>query len=181
MAHEWHTNQSKNILRLINGFLGFSYQTDHSGTQEISEVKVTKRVFSDEDAAISFVCAQSYGGKTAYLAACTTKKLTKGYQNAFANFLEKYEEYVNFKKNLTIAYGRTSAKATCPDCKSSISLAYGRRFRACPVCGSSKIISDSNWKTLDTKKKMLEKASLNLEKEAEKNDVTFICGIEWHC
>lgn len=26
-----------------------------------------------------------------------------------------------------------------------------------------------------------EKAAENLSKEAEKNDVTFICDIEWHC
>ena len=46
---------------------------------------------------------------------------------------------------------------------------------------SPKIISDSNWKTLETKQRMSARAAENLKKEAEKNDVTFVCGIEWHC
>ena len=94
---------------------------------------------------------------------------------------DKQKEYTAFKNGLTIAYGRTASKATCPHCGSSINLQYGRRFKSCPVCGSPKIISDSNWKTLETKQRMVTKAAENLKKEAEKNDVTFICGIEWHC
>lgn len=179
--HEWHTNESKNPLKLINEFTGFKFSTDYGGTQEISQVNVTSRMLSSHEDAITYVTNQSYGGETAYLAAYTTRKLTKGYQNAFANFMERYKEYLAFKKNLTIAYGRTASKVTCPECGSSINLKYGRRFKSCPVCGSSKIISDSNWKMLDTKRKMAEKAAENLKKEAEKNDVTFVCGIEWHC
>lgn len=179
--HEWHTNTSKNPLDLINHFVGFRFDTDYAGTQEVENVKVTNKLFSTKEDALNYVTNSSYGGETAYMAAYTTKRLSKGYQNAYANFLEKYNEYLAFKKNLTIAYGRKSSKATCPTCGSSINLQYGKRFKVCPVCGSRKIISDSNWKTLDTKRKMSEKAAENLGKEAEKNDVTFICGIEWHC
>lgn len=179
--HEWHTNTSTNILNLIKEFTGYEFNTDYGGRQEISKVKVTSRMFPSEDTARSFVTGSSYGGNTAYLAAYTTKKLSKGYQNAFTKFLEKYNEYLSFKDNLTIAYGRKSIKVTCPKCESSIHLKYGRLFKACPVCGSSKIISDSNWKMLDTKQKIAEKAAEALSKEADKNAVVFICGIEWHC
>lgn len=179
--HEWHTNQSKNILRLINEFTGFEFDTDYSGREKVTRVEATNKVFSTHDEAISFVTNKSYGGNTAYLAAFTSKKLSKGYQNTFDNFIVKYREYTNFKKNLTISYGRTANKATCPDCGSSISLKYGSRFKSCPVCGSKKIISDSNWKMLDTKLRRAEKAAENLSAAAEKNEVTFVCGIEWHC
>ena len=179
--HEWHTNTSKNPLRLISELMGFEFDTDYGGRQEVSKVVTTSKMFPSHEDALNFVTRSSYGGNTAYMAAYTTKKLSKAYQNAFTAFLSKYNEYLDFKKNLTISYGRKSSKATCPDCESSISLKYGKNFRKCPVCGSKKIISDSNWKILDTKKRMSEKAAENLAKEAEKNDVTFVCGIEWHC
>ena len=179
--HEWHQNRSKNIMRLINEFMGYEFDTDHSGRLEVKQVNVLDRVFNNDEDAINFVTSKSYYTQTAFLVPYTTKKLSKGYQNAFKNFISRYNEYQNFDNNLTIAYGRTSSKATCPSCGSAISLKYGRRFKRCPVCGSEKIISDSNWKTLETKRRMAEKASEALEKEAIKNDVTFICGIEWHC
>lgn len=179
--HEWHSDTSKNILYLINSFESFEFNTDYSGREQVSRVEVTSRVFSDYEHALSFVTSQSYGGDVAYLAAYTTKKLSKGYQNAFTNFITKRKDYLTFKNGLTIAYGRKASKVTCPECGSSINLKYGKKFQSCPVCGSKKIISDSNWKTLETKRRMMEKATENLAKEAEKNDVTFICGIEWHC
>ena len=179
--HEWHTDRSKNPLTLINEFTGFEFETDYGGRNEVKQVKVTNKVFQSGDEAISFVTSSSCGGNTAYLAAYTPKKLSKGYQNAFANFLVKYKEYTDFEDNLTISFGRSASKVTCPQCGSSINLKYGKRFKSCPICGSSKIISDSNWKTLETRKRMTEKAAENLAKEAEKNGVTFICGIEWHC
>lgn len=179
--HEWHTNTSKNPLSLINEFDGYEFDTDYAGRSRVSKVKVTSKVFLTEEDARSYVTRSSYGGETAYIAAYTTKKLSKGYQNAFTNFLVKYDEYLKFKKNLTIAYGRKSIRVTCPECESSIHLKYGHRFKSCPVCGSKKIISDSNWKMLDTKLRMAEKAAETLSKEAEKNNVTFICGFEWHC
>ena len=179
--HEWHTNQSKNIIRLINEFTGFEFNTDYSGREKVTKVEVTNKVFSDHDEAISFVTNKSYGGNTAYLASYTMKKLSKGYQNAYTNFLDKYNEYVFFKSKLTIAYGRSASKVTCPECGSSINLKYGSRFKSCPICGSKKIISDSNWKALETKKRMMEKAAENLSVAAEKNELTFVCGIEWHC
>ena len=179
--HEWHTNSSRNPLNLINEFMGFTFETDHSEWEKVQDVRITNRMFSTQEDAITNVTNSSYGGNTAYLAAYTTKKLTKGYQTAYNNFLEKYKEYRDFEKNFTISYGRTSEKATCPVCKSSINLKYGKKLKACPVCGSRKIISDSNWKALDTKRRMAVKAADNLSKEATKNDVTFVCGIEWHC
>lgn len=178
--HEWHTNSSTNPLNLINEFVGYKFDTDYSGRESISQVKITSKVVSSEEEAINFVTRSSYGGNTAYMVAYTTKKLSKGYQNAFANFLVKYDEYLKFKKNLTIAYGRKAIRVTCPECESSINLKYGKLFKACPVCGSLKIISDSNWKMLDTKLRMSEKAAETLSKEAEKNNVTFVCGFEWH-
>ena len=179
--HEWHTEQNRNPLTLIDEFTGFEFNTDYDGNQKVSSVKITQRVFSNSEEAISYVTQLSYGGNTAYLTSYTTKKLTKAFQNAFSVFMEKYNDYLNFKDNLTIAYGRTSSKVTCPSCKSSISLKYGKRFKVCPVCGSDKIISDSNWKIRETKKQMCINAAYKLSKEAEKNDVTFVCGIEWHC
>ena len=179
--HEWHTSKSKNPFNLIKEFIGFEYDTDYGGIMKVSQVRITRKILSTHEEAITYVTDQSYHSDAAYMAAYTTKKLSKAYQNAFTNFLNKYEEYKNFKDNLTIAYGRTSSKATCPQCGSSINLKYGSKFKCCPVCGSEKIISDSNWKTLNTKKRMAEKAAENLSKEAEKNDVTFVCGIEWHC
>ena len=179
--HEWHTEKSRNPLTLINSFMSFEFDTDYGGQQQVTSVKIMDRLFSNEEEALNKVTSSSYGGNTAYLAGYTSKKLSKAYQNAYANFLTKNREYTEFKKVLTIAYGRKSLRVTCPTCDSSITLKYGGRFKSCPVCGSKKIISDSNWNTLETKRKMVEKAAENLAKEAEKNDVSFICGIEWHC
>jgi len=180
MSHAWHTNESRNVLRLIREFTGFEHEVDE-GFSTVEHVMVTNQLFKTAEEARTFVIQRSYGGETAYIAAYTTKKLTKGYQEAFRNFMAKHKEYTDFQKRLTIAYGRTAAKVTCPECTSSINLRYGTRFKSCPVCGSSKIISDSNWKTLDTKKRMSEKAADQLAKEAEKCGVMFVCGIEWHC
>lgn len=179
--HEWHTNTSKNPLTLIREFMGFEFDTDYGGRQEVTKVRMADRTFSSSESARNFITNASYGGNIAYMAACVPKKLSKAYQNAYSNFITRYNEYKSFKDALTIAYGRKSEKATCPNCGSSINLKYGKSFKVCPVCGSRKIISDSNWKILDTKCRMAEKAAENLAKEAEKNDVTFICGIEWHC
>lgn len=179
--HEWHTNENRNPLNLINEFTRFEFDTDYGGRQVVSGVRVINKMFTNHEEAVTFVTDKSYGGETAYLAAYTTKRLTKGYQNAFSNFLSKYEDYLDFKDNLTIAYGRKASKVTCPNCSSSINLRYGRRFKACPVCGSPTIISDSNWKMVDTKRRIMNKAAENLKEQAEKNDVMFVCGIEWHC
>lgn len=180
--HEWHTDNSTDIIYLIKEFENFTFDTDFSYEKcKVDHIKITNRVFPTKEEAITYVTNSSYGSETAYIAAYTTKKLSKGYLNAFTTFLAKYNEYSAFKDNLTISYGRKSSRATCPNCGSSISLKYGKRFKSCPVCGSKEIISDSNWKILDTKKKLTEKASENLSKEAKKNDVTFVCGIEWHC
>ena len=179
--HESYAEKSTNILSLINEFDGFAYDTDYGGRLTTDGVKITSKVFSNYDEAGDFVTSTSYYSDYAYLAAYTTKKLSKGYQNAFSNFLIKHDEWKKFEDNLTISYGRKSTKATCPTCGSSISLKYGHKFKECPVCDSKKIISDSNWKILETKRRLMEKAAENLSKEAIKNEVTFVCGLEWHC
>jgi len=179
--HEWHPNQSKNILSLINKFLGFEFDTDYGGRLVVEQVKITNKMFSNQEEAMTYVTSKSYGSETACLAAYTTKELSRGYWNAYNSFISKYNEYLKFKNELTVAYGRRASKVTCPNCGSTINLKYGKKFRACPVCGSSKIISDTNWNFLDAKKKTAEKAANNLTREAEKNDVNFVCGIEWHC
>lgn len=179
--HEWHTHTSRNPLNLIFEFENFQFDTDYDDSrQSVSSVKLSNRVFDTEEKARTFVTDQSYGSTSAYMAAYTAKKLSKGYLNAYNNFLEKYNEWVSFRRNLTIGYGRKASKVTCPTCGSSINLKYGGRYKECPVCRSQKIISDSNWKMLDTKKRLCEKAAENVAKEAEKNDVMFMCGIEWH-
>ena len=168
-------------MTLIKEFVGYEFNTDYGGNEKVSRVSISTSVFPTEEEARSFVTRSSYGGNTAYLAAFTTKRLLKGYSNAFANFIAKYNEYTEFNKKLTIGYGRKALRVTCPHCDSSITLKYGGMYKECPVCKSKKIISDSNWKMLETKKRMAERAAENLRKEAEKNDITFICGIEWHC
>lgn len=179
--HEWHTDSSRDPKGLITSFSGFTFNTDYGGRTKVTRIKITDKVFSTEDEAISFVTEQSYGGDVPYFAAYTKKKLSKAYQNAFDHFRKLRKEWTEFRDNLTISYGRTASKVTCPHCGSSINLKYGSKFKACSICGSNEIISNSNWKILDTKKRMYEKAADNLKKEAEKNDVTFVCGIEWHC
>lgn len=179
--HEWHTSKSSDIQILINEFERFEFDTDYSGRESVTNVRVTNRVFTDEVSTRDFVTRNSYGGNTAYIAAFSTGKITKGYQDAFNQFLERRRDYIEFKDNLTIAYGRKSSKVTCPHCESSINLKYGNRYKSCPICGSKEIISDSNWKMLDTKKRLAEKASHNLTAQAVKCGITFMAGIEWHC
>lgn len=181
MSHQWHTNTSHNPLKLINEFRGFTFKTDYNGTETVTHIKMTNRVFPNEDEARSFITRTSYGGETAYMAIIASGKQSKAYKTAYDLFLKRYQEYMTFGNNLTIAYGRKALRVTCPSCESSITLKYGNKFKACPVCGSTKIISDSNWKILETKERMAVKAAENLETEAIKNNVLFICGIEWHC
>lgn len=178
--HNWHSRTSTNIQHLIDHFIGYRMDSD-SCNDEVIKVIITDVKFKSEAEARAYVTNRSYGGSSAYVATVTTKNsLTKGYQTAYNNFIGKRNDYVNFKKELNIGYKRTSSKVTCPNCSSSINLFYGRNYTYCPVCGSKKIISDSNWKTLETKKKLAEKAAETLSSEAQKNGVTFVCGIEWH-
>lgn len=181
--HEWHTRTSRNPLNLINEFENFEYETDYGERLNVTRVSASfDTIFDSEEKARTHVCGRSYhDSQTAYLVAFTTKKRSVAYQKALDSFKAKYNEYKSFEKGLTIGYGRKSSKVTCPTCGSSINLRYGSRFRCCPVCTSSKIISDSNWKTLETRRKLCVKAAENLSKEAEKNDIMFLCGIEWHC
>lgn len=179
--HEWHTERSTNVLHLINHFLGYSFDTDHSGEQSVEKVKIVERMFTTEEQARTYVTNASYGTNIAYLAPFAAGKVTKACSDALATFKARWKEYTSFKDNLTIAYGRTSEKATCPECHSSINLHYGKNFKKCPVCGSKKIISDSNWKALEAKYRLTQRAAESLASAASKSGVSFVCGIEWHC
>lgn len=182
--HEWHTRTSTNIQALIGHFMGYEFDTDYGGREEVTGITIASKLYNDVDTARTYVTDASYGSNTAVIAAYKTSdsaKITKAYNEAFANLLKRRREFVEFDRGLNIAYGRKASKVTCPNCSSSINLAYGSRFKACPVCGSSKIISDSNWNILKTKEGLVSKASAALQKEAEKCGISFICGIEWHC
>lgn len=178
--HEWHTDKSTNIQNLIDKFIGYDYNSSN-GNETISDVSITNRTFDNETAARNYVTECSYGSNTAYIATITNQKTTKAYQKAFSNYLDRRKDYVDFHKHLNIGTGRKSSKVTCPECNSSINLKFGSRFKYCPVCKSTKIISDSNWNMLETKKRLMRKAAETLNNEALKCGVTFICGFEWHC
>lgn len=45
--HEWHTEQSKNPLKLIHEFVGFEFDTDYGGRQEVSRVSITNKVLAN--------------------------------------------------------------------------------------------------------------------------------------
>lgn len=179
--HEYHSNTSTNILYLIEDFMGYTFTTDYTGVETVDNVEVTNKVFKDSLETRNYITRASYGSNTAVIAAYTTKKLSKAYQNAFDNFITRRKEYSLFKRDLNIGFGRKSSKVTCPNCGSSINLHYGKKFKECPICHSKKIISDSNWKALEAKKNLMYKAGEILQREALKNDVIFMCGIEWHC
>lgn len=180
--HEWHICRNTNLNSLINEFIGFEYRTDWTdAVQTIKRVTISDRSFNDTKSAEIYVCNSSYGDDGAVIAMLVgNKKATKGFQKALENYKTKRKDYLSLERDLNLGYGRKSEKVTCPQCNSSISLKYGSRFKACPVCGSKKIISDSNWKSLETKKKLMIKASEALAEEAVKNSISFVGGFEWH-
>lgn len=180
--HEWRTHRSTNLLQLISWFKGFQYQTDYNDdTSVIQHVNVLNRTFKDASEAANYATSQSYGSGSACIVMHAPGKITKAFTTAFDNFVARKKEYDAFERNLNIGYGRKSSKVSCPNCGSSINLRYGSRFKACPICTSKKIISDSNWKTLETKEKLMEKANSLLQKEAAKAGIEFVGGFEWHC
>jgi predicted RNA-binding Zn-ribbon protein involved in translation (DUF1610 family) len=180
--HERRTERSTNLLQLISWFKGISYQTDYRDEfSVIKNARVLNRTFKDASEAANYAASQSYGSDSACVVMHAPGKITKAFTAAFESFTTRKKEYEDFERNLTIGYGRKSSKVTCPNCGSSISLRYGSRFKACPICTSKKIISDSNWKTLETKEKLMEKANNLLQKEASKVGVEFVGGFEWHC
>lgn len=180
--HEWHTQSGNNVFALMKSFTGYEYRTDYADeTQHISSVTLLNRFFATKEEAINHVTNYSYGGNTAFIAMVCPKKKSKAFEKAYTSFCEKNRDYQKFNMELTISYGRKANKVTCPHCNSSINLTYGDRYKHCPVCGSDKIISDSNWNMLATKKRLVQKASDNLAIEASKCDITFVCGFEWHC
>lgn len=181
--HQRISRSSSKFLDLVNEFKGYSYQTDHSDRpDEIKDVRLISGTYNDQEELLDTLCSRSYGNPgCAYIGIYLPKKSSKAFLNARSDFEKKLKDYKDFEKSLDITYGRKSSKVTCPRCGSNISLAYGKGKTSCPVCHSSKIISDSNWKKLKTKKDIMEKASLKLDNEVGKLGGTFICGFEYHC
>lgn len=181
-----HNNIRKedhDIMNLVKRFLDIEYKTDYSDySEKVNNVIVTDEINKDSEALGDRLCSKAYwgGGGSAYIGTYIPGKITKAFEAALSNFLEKRKDYLNFKKILNIGYGRKSAKVTCPNCDSNISLKYGSRFKTCPICGSSKIISDSNHKKLETKKKLVNKAAGNLNSEVSKLGGFFVGGFSYH-
>lgn len=180
--HQRLSRSSSKFLDLVNEFKGYSYQTDYNDKPyEIKDVLLISGTFNDQEKLRNTLCGRSYGTDYAYAGIYLPKKSSKAFLNARNDFEKKLKDYNDFKRSLDITYGRKSNKVTCPRCGSNISLAYGKGKICCPVCSSSKIISDSNWNKLKTKKEIMEKASLKISTEVEKLGGTFICGFEYHC
>lgn len=180
--HQTISNSSTNILNLIDEFKDQYYQTDyHDSPDRIMDVKLVSGISNNSSDLCDSLCRKSYGTDYAYVGTYIPKKVSKGFTNAMEDFKKKWKDYTDFKAELDITYGRKSSKVTCPRCESNISLAFGKRKTCCPVCGSRKIISDSNWKRLDTKLEILKKAASKLSLEIGKIGGKFICGFEYHC
>lgn len=180
--HNWKIKTSGYIPTLEDFFKSFSYETDHRdcGYDECKGIKIWGTIYSDETKANTELCNRSYGDDYAHVAPYISGKTSKVFSNVFNDYITKRKDYLSFKKDLNIGYGRKSNKVTCPKCESSISLKYGSRFTKCPVCGSEQIISDSNWNRLETKKNIMLKAAAKLKTEIEKCNGYFIAGFEWH-
>ena len=180
--HNYEYRKNTNPLSIIDYFTDFEFDTDHSDERETPKgVVFMSETFSNEEDAEEAAGNKSYwDGTSIAIAKVTTHKISKAFEKAFDAFKEKRKDYLNFDKNLTIAFGRKSTKVTCPHCKSMINLSYGKWYKSCPICGSKKIISDSNWNMLASKKKLMGKAAAKVSEEAIKCGVTFIGAIGWH-
>lgn len=181
--HNYKYSSSTDLLSIIEYFENYTYQSDHYDDEPMKPSGVTylSKTYTSESEAKNAAGDKSYwDGTSIAIATVASGKITKAFQNALVSFKEKRMEYKNFKRDLNIGYGRKSSKVTCPNCGSSISLSYGSRFKVCPICASKKIISDSNWKTLETKKNLMTKASVALAREAAKCNAVFVGAIGWH-
>jgi len=181
--HNYEHRSGTNVLQLIDYFLSFPYRSDGNDDREAypTSVRFMSETFTSKSEAEDKAGDRSYwDGTCIAIAKVTSGKVTKAFTTAYNNFIEKRKEFTTFKRELNIGYGRKSTKVTCPNCGSSISLRYGSRFKECPVCGSKKVISDSNWKILHTKEGLMIKASDTLAREAGKCGVTFVAAIGWH-
>lgn len=179
--HEWHTSSDVDIASLIEELDGYEF-IESRGTSHVENVRIlTSNYSKDESDARTRVTRVSYGSSTAYICVCAPGKVSKTFEKLFDNFLAKYHDYNDINKNISLGYNRpNTAKVTCPRCKSMISLAFGRHYRHCPVCGSLNIISDATWNKLKLKREMMHKASSTLAKEASKLGIYFVGGIEWY-
>lgn len=182
--HEWHSEKSSNYLSLERCFTGYTYQTDYTDTvSEVKGVKFQNKFFKTESEARMYITSCSYGSDYAYMALVKHNdyKITKSWQTAFDLFIKKQQEYKSFYKNLDMTYGRNSKVVGCPTCGSSFNSGYLRGVKACPICHSKKVISQTNWDTLKKKETGMEEACKKLELENEKLGIYFLCGFEWHC
>ena len=90
---------------------------------------------------------------SAYIVGFTDKTSEKAIELE-GRIADAEKDAADYEENLTIGFMRNGWKSvTCPTCKSSISLAYGRHFKVCPICGEKKIIAPKYIETLEGKKR----------------------------
>lgn len=181
--HNYIRRKGTNILKLIDEFMDITFYPDCSdGPENIKSVIITDTISNDSSKLQDNMEEKSYWGgqDTAYVGTFIPGKTTKAFQNALKDFLDKRKDWKTFKSELNIGFGRKSSKVTCPKCESSISLKYGHRFKNCPVCGSTEIISSSNWKRLETKNELMKKSAIKLETEIGKLGGCFVGGFGYH-
>ena len=179
--HEWKTRTSSSRKRLEEIFT-FTHETD-DGYDTVRGVTWENKEFTNEEEAQAYCQRRSYGSDYACGVTIVKGKKSKAYLNALERYNTRKKEYDTFNRELSMAYGRTSEKTTCPNCKSSINTKYAavRHFRTCPVCGSMEVISKSNWEKLALKERLAEEAEANLGKEAQKCGIYYLASFEWHC
>lgn len=178
--HEWKKRSAVNILDLKREFIDFEYDTDW-GRCVVKDIEILDKEFKSEEEAYNFCLSRSYGSDEPVAVKVVTGKQTKTFLNVQNSWREKSKEYFAFKKEFSAAYGRKAKRTTCPTCGSSITTTYLQHKMACPVCKSSKIISDANWKKFATKEKQYKEACTRYAKQCAKCGVYWVCGFEWHC
>lgn len=177
--HEWKSRTSTSLSVLERFFTDMEHATD-DGYDTCKGVRMITKEFTNDDEARAYLTRASYGDNKAACGLVVTSKKTKEWETAYARFNTRHKELNDFEKNLSAAYGRTSERVTCPHCKSSMARKYLTRTKVCPVCGSREIISDSNWKALELKRRLYNEAEQNLAKISEKCGIHFMAAFEWH-
>lgn len=183
MGHVWHSDSSSNFTALEDDFLGFEYVDRYQGACEVKNVVFVNETFSDETKARAEVTDRSYhsgSNRSAYITIVNPdKKTSKGYQTALKNFIDKRNDYRDFRKNLDMTYGRNGKTVGCPTCGSSFNIKYMKGKMYCPICGSGDVISKTNRDNLDRKRRLMKEASDKLQVQCDKLGIYFICGVEW--
>jgi len=181
--HNRERYSSSSMESIKRYFIGIS-DSHADGPTTCNSVRFLEKEFTDMDAAEDYAAKQSYYMDYAVAVKVVPKggKKTKTLINLEARAKKAVKEYETLEKSLDIAYGRTSKMVKCPHCGSQInrSIAKQRHYDKCPVCGSTKIISDSNWNTLKRKKKMMEDAEKALGHAYGKAGYIWVAAWEYH-